>query len=168
MSEELTREEFEERLAEMKAMLEVAANNVFASLKTMTERQLAATEASAAALTRIADALEPILALTEMYLRVEHDDEKYFPCRPFCFKDLVNVLHLETADARVQHVMACMHRVCPDCLKGVHKHLEARDQPWFKGLKDHEKIDALDCKNPSKDGQCICPEYLRAKKELGL
>ena len=38
--------------------------------------------------------------------------------------------------------------------------------PGFDRLPRIQQIDCIDCKKPSEDGQCICPEYLKKKKEL--
>jgi hypothetical protein len=187
MPNEITREEFEQRLAEMKEALNVAANNLFASMMAAVDEQVKAAEDSAAALKRIADAMEPVGAMMAAYAKsvafasslrcMEEMEREYFPCCPVCGKDLVRDLKLETAEARVKHVYDCIgaqkkspypkpEQICDECRAGVHKHLEPLSFPSFKTFTRHQQVDAIDCKNPSPDGQCICPEYLKAKKEL--
>lgn len=58
-------------------------------------------------------------------------------------------------------------RECDDCKAGVHVHLGGMYQPWYDGLKTRaEKVDAIDCKNRTKDGQCICHLWLEEKKKI--
>ena len=115
MSEELTREEFEERLAQMKEQMGMAANQMLSGMKAAVDRQMETAEASAAALKRIADAFEPTGKMIETFLRAyvsvlkdENEDIRYFPCCPECKKDFVHELGLTTAEERINHVQDCL------------------------------------------------------------
>ena len=54
---------------------------------------------------------------------------------------------------------------CEECRRGTHKHMDAMKEPWFKDSPRHQRIDAIDCKNPVGEGQCICHLYRKYIKE---
>ena len=48
---------------------------------------------------------------------------------------------------------------CEECRRGIHRHMGAMKEPWFNASPRHQRIDAIDCKNPVGEGQCICHLY---------
>lgn len=117
MAEELTREEFEKRLQEMNdelagVMAKVPQQMIsaYAAYQKVIGRLLEVSEVMAANMKRIADAMEPIAKIMEVYLKSygASDQERFFPLCPECGKDLVHELSLTTPEARVKHVQDCI------------------------------------------------------------
>lgn len=47
-------------------------------------------------------------------------------------------------------------QTCDDCKNGIHDHMNAVEEKK-RDLRRHEFLDAIDCKNPVGEGQCVCP-----------
>lgn len=48
---------------------------------------------------------------------------------------------------------------CDECKSGVHKHMDNMNQSYYKDAPRHQKLDAIDCKNRTAFGQCVCHKW---------
>jgi len=56
---------------------------------------------------------------------------------------------------------------CDECKSGVHAHMGAMYAEWYNDLKTRaEKVDAIDCKRLTKQGQCVCHLWQEEHKKI--
>jgi len=58
---------------------------------------------------------------------------------------------------------------CDECKRGVHRHMDALKEPGIAECRNSaEWADAIDCKNLVGDGQCVCREWVKVRKDYNL